>query len=306
MTETIPSTLSPTKGEQVFLITALWESLQIPSWTSDVLIDLGKMLHAKKTLKDFPPQKFDRLFPHLVVIASHLGAKLLSASPGAQAAVPTKEEQAFLIKALWESLLIPDWKRPELEDMGKMIFARRSLKDIAKQDEQIFNRLFPILVEIANHLGTRLMTAPPQAPVAAQSPAPPSTIPPAVVAPKPQAPAPPPEAGPPPPTPAQAPQAIVPPPAAPPMASPPPPAPASDPQAMGDIKLVATTPSKPGTPGTQAPSSPEPPGTIKLVATTPSKPETPETPETQTPATPEVPDAISYKAQQSESPQPKN
>jgi len=45
---------------------------------------------------------------------------------------------------------------------------------------------------------------------------------------------------------------------------------------------------------------------FKLVATTPSKPETPETPETQTPATPEVPDAISYKAQQSESPQPKN
>jgi hypothetical protein len=155
----------------------------------------------------------------------------------------SKEEQAFLMKALWESLQVPSWNRDDLIDLGKLIFAKKSLKEIASQDEKKFARLFPHLVAMVNHLGAKIMEAtiaaqaqqaatvasqPVQAP--APSPPPPAMIfdgfpplpaapPPAMIAaPRPQAPAPTP-------------------------AVPTPPAPAAPPvpQATGTIKLVAVT-----------------------------------------------------------------
>ena len=94
----------------------------------------------------------------------------------------SREEQAFLIKALWESLQSPHWNKDDLIDLGKLIFAKKSLKDIAAQDEKKFARIFPHLVEIVNHLAAKMMeataaaqahqaaTAPPQAPIPPQAP----------------------------------------------------------------------------------------------------------------------------------------
>ena len=51
MTETIPTTTpSLSKEEQAFLMKALWEALQMPPWNRDDLIDLGKLIFAKKSL----------------------------------------------------------------------------------------------------------------------------------------------------------------------------------------------------------------------------------------------------------------
>jgi hypothetical protein len=71
----------------------------------------------------------------------------------------SREEQAFLMKALWESLQVPSWNRDDLIDLGKLIFAKKSLKEIASQDEKKFTRLFPHLVAIVNHLGAKIMEA---------------------------------------------------------------------------------------------------------------------------------------------------
>ena len=94
----------------------------------------------------------------------------------------SREEQAFLIKALWESLQSPLWIKDDLIELGTLIFAKKSLKDIAAQDEKKFARIFPHLVEIVNHLAAKMMeataaaqahqaaTAPPQAPIPPQAP----------------------------------------------------------------------------------------------------------------------------------------
>lgn len=114
----------------------------------------------------------------------------------------SKEEQAFLMKALWEALQMPPWNRDDLIDLGKLIFAKKSLKEVATQEEKKFARLFPHLVIIVNHLGAKIMAATAeslaiqvaaatsptaQAPVA---PLPRTAPPTAIVAPPPQAPAP--------------------------------------------------------------------------------------------------------------------
>ena len=76
----------------------------------------------------------------------------------------------------------PTGTRTILIDLGKLIFAKKSLKDIAAQDEKKFARIFPHLVEIVNHLAAKMMeataaaqahqaaTAPPQAPIPPQAP----------------------------------------------------------------------------------------------------------------------------------------
>ena len=77
----------------------------------------------------------------------------------------TREEQAFLIKILWESLQAPPWSRDDLIEFGKANFGKTPLKDL---DPKKFTQLFPFLVQITNQLGTKLketvLPAPPPAP----------------------------------------------------------------------------------------------------------------------------------------------
>ena len=77
----------------------------------------------------------------------------------------SREEQAFLIKILWESLQAPPWSRDDLIEFGKAIFGKTPLKDL---DPKKFNQLFPFLKQITDSLGIKLkaavLPAPPQAP----------------------------------------------------------------------------------------------------------------------------------------------
>jgi hypothetical protein len=78
----------------------------------------------------------------------------------------SREEQAFLIKILWEALLIPPWSRDDLIEFGKAIFGKTPLKDL---DPKKFNQLFPFLKQITDHLGIKLKEA--VLPTPAQNPA---------------------------------------------------------------------------------------------------------------------------------------
>lgn len=99
----------------------------------------------------------------------------------------SKEELAWLIKAIVESLEIPDWTKDDLIEFGKMIWAKTSLKILAERDEKLFSRLFPLLAKVATHLGTKIASVqtsvPPtstNAPSIPPSPSSASTIPPSV------------------------------------------------------------------------------------------------------------------------------
>jgi len=76
----------------------------------------------------------------------------------------TKEEIAFLIKALWTSLQAPGWtfkNRKDLEKIGEAIFSGKSLKDL---DDSLYERIFPHLVTVAKHLGDMLRGQMPESP----------------------------------------------------------------------------------------------------------------------------------------------
>lgn len=75
-TETGNEESSLTKEEKAFLIKALWKALQSPSWTKDNLIELGKAIFAKQTLKEMPDARFEIIYPKLVSIAESLGVQL--------------------------------------------------------------------------------------------------------------------------------------------------------------------------------------------------------------------------------------
>ena len=75
MTEQKHESLS--REEQAFLIKILWESLQVPSWSRDELIEFGKMIFSKTPFKDLNSKKFNQLSSFLTMIAEHLGAKLI-------------------------------------------------------------------------------------------------------------------------------------------------------------------------------------------------------------------------------------
>ena len=68
----------------------------------------------------------------------------------------SREEQAFLIKILWESLQAPSWSRDDLIEFGKAIFGKTPLKDL---DPKKFNQLFPFLKQITDSLGIKLKEA---------------------------------------------------------------------------------------------------------------------------------------------------
>ena len=83
-------TLSPEdKKERALIIKALWESLQEPAWTKDDLIDFGKAIFAKKTLKKMDDKTFVKIFPFLEATAVAL-IKRLQAAQAAQAAEETE------------------------------------------------------------------------------------------------------------------------------------------------------------------------------------------------------------------------
>ena len=86
----------------------------------------------------------------------------------------SREELAYLIKILWEAQQAPSWNRDDLIEFGKAIFGKTPLKEL---DPKIFNRLFPHLKTMAEHLGVKLKEAilpapPPPAAGPTRSPSP--------------------------------------------------------------------------------------------------------------------------------------
>ncbi len=80
------STLS--KEEKAFLMRAIWKALQTPSWTKDDLVELGKAIFVKQSLKEMPDKRFEIIYPNLVKIVESLGVQLAE-----QAAVMQKKEE---------------------------------------------------------------------------------------------------------------------------------------------------------------------------------------------------------------------
>ena len=73
-----------TNEEVAFLIKAIWSSLQAPKWTFKNRKDLekiGEAIFTGNALKDLDDQLYDRIFPHLVKVATHLGHVLRDEAP---------------------------------------------------------------------------------------------------------------------------------------------------------------------------------------------------------------------------------
>jgi hypothetical protein len=69
----------------------------------------------------------------------------------------TKEDVAWLMNALWDSLQSPGWSfanRKDLEKLGEAIYSGKKLRDV---DDKVLTRLFPHLKAITLHLGRLLM-----------------------------------------------------------------------------------------------------------------------------------------------------
>jgi len=91
-----------------------------------------------------------------------------------QAAKPelSREETAHYIRSIWEALLAPKWKRDDLIDLGKAIYAKCPLVEL---DDDLFARFMPNLAAMAEklHLALGRKPAPKAiAPVPAPAPIP--------------------------------------------------------------------------------------------------------------------------------------
>jgi hypothetical protein len=67
-----PASTPLSKEETAFFIRAVWEALLSPLWLRNDLIDLGKAVHAKTPLAELDARLFERLLPHLTLVAQVL------------------------------------------------------------------------------------------------------------------------------------------------------------------------------------------------------------------------------------------
>ena len=132
--------------ESAHYVKSLWKSLLVADWSPDDLIELGKVVYARCALADLSNEVFGRLLPHLTKVASHLGNLLYQRPPEA---IPSRDEIAFLIRAIWASLCSPVWPRADLIELGRAVHNRTTLTDM---DQQLYERLLPRLVPIADML----------------------------------------------------------------------------------------------------------------------------------------------------------
>lgn len=65
----------------------------------------------------------------------------------------SKEDIAFFVRNIWESLLEPSWSRDDIIEFGKAVFAKTPL---AKIPDDKFEKLLPYLSKIAESLGGRV------------------------------------------------------------------------------------------------------------------------------------------------------
>jgi len=72
------------KEEIAWLIKILWPALQAPDWKKQSLRDLEKFseaIRSGKSLKELDDSLYERIFPHLAKVATHLGLALKKSVP---------------------------------------------------------------------------------------------------------------------------------------------------------------------------------------------------------------------------------
>jgi hypothetical protein len=84
----------PLPNEEIaYLIKILWGGIITPDWTSDALVELGKVVFTKTPLSKIPNQQFEVLFPYLTQIANKVGSVILN-QPARQPPVTPVEPPA--------------------------------------------------------------------------------------------------------------------------------------------------------------------------------------------------------------------
>jgi len=66
---------------------------------------------------------------------------------------PSKVDLARIIKMFWEALLVPQWSKDDLIDLGKLLYAK---VPIGKIDPSKIARLLPPLTEVAKEIHLQL------------------------------------------------------------------------------------------------------------------------------------------------------
>lgn len=77
-------------------------------------------------------------------------------TPSTEQTALTKEETAWLMRALWAALQAPAWEsgnRKDLQKLGEALISGKTLKELP---EDLLNRIFPHLKTVTLHLGTAL------------------------------------------------------------------------------------------------------------------------------------------------------
>jgi len=179
--------LTLTRDESAFFMKAFWKALVAPKWPRGLIIELGKLVHARKPLTAFSQEELGAFLPNLRVMANTFGETLLE-QIGQKPRSLEKDEVAYLIRTLWDGLLAPEWTIDHLIELGKCAYSRLDLAHLADhQFETIFptiaNKIGPTILSQPEKLQKQVSTAP------APHAAPPSATQPAPVAPTSPAPA---------------------------------------------------------------------------------------------------------------------
>lgn len=169
------------KEDIAYFIRTQWDSLLKPAWPRALLIDWGTAIHDKMPLSKIDPDRLGKLLPFLSTVAEHLGqqvtikftsefeaflkttfsdhpevfADFLATNSETKVPVLTREEIAYYIRTMHDSLLKPSWERGDLIDLGMAVFTKITL---AKMDQKKLGRLLPNLSVAAEHFGQLVAT----------------------------------------------------------------------------------------------------------------------------------------------------
>jgi len=77
-------------------------------------------------------------------------------TPSTEQTTLTKEETAWLMRALWAALQAPAWEsgnKKDLQKLGEALISGKTLKELP---DDLLNRIFPHLKTVTLHLGAAL------------------------------------------------------------------------------------------------------------------------------------------------------
>jgi hypothetical protein len=145
-----------TKEETAHIANVIWEGLQAPPWLRNDLIDFGKSVHAKVSLKDMDAKLYERLAPHIICATRNMMARAKPLLGGTKAPEEvTQDELRAGINIIWGALTTPKWTPDILIELGKCTFAKTPLRSM---DNKLFSKLLPFILEIGASFGNQVKT----------------------------------------------------------------------------------------------------------------------------------------------------